>query len=96
MTDYQRINKVSMTSLTQLSNLSYTARRAAGDGLERAVVIYWKVKDAEARRAAMDELGVSGMNVNGESVYRGSIDRLKDYVEKGLIKIRVKGGKKNG
>lgn len=85
-----------VSNLTQKSNLSYTARRAAGYGLEGAVIIYWIEKDAEARREAMRELGVSGMSVNGESLYRGEIDRLKEYVEKGLIKIRVKGGKKNG
>lgn len=84
------IKETEHTNLTLSSNLSYTARRAAGYGLQRAVKIYWIVKDAGIRRAAMKELGVHGMSVNGESFYNGSMDKLKEYVESGLIKIRVK------
>lgn len=86
------IKETEHTNLTLSSNLSYTARRAAGCGFQRAVKIYWTVSGAEERRAAMRELGVQGMSVNGESLYYGCLDKLKEYVDRGLIKIRVNKG----
>lgn len=81
------------SKLTQLGNLSYTARRAAGTaskGSQEKMVIYWATDDKKAQRETMDALGIGYVSVNGESDYNGDAERLEPYVEKGLMKVRIK------
>lgn len=56
----------------------------------KKVVIYWKTADRERKRIAKIELGVADVSVNGESVYKGDLERLEPYVKEGLIEVRVK------
>lgn len=53
-------------------------------------VIYWRTKDKKRQKEAMKELGVSYVSVNGESTWEGSEDKLRAYVEEGIIRIRRK------
>lgn len=59
-------------------------------GQSEKMVIYWITNDKRAQRDAMDELGVGYVSVNGESDYNGDAERLESYVEKGLMKVRIK------
>lgn len=54
-------------------------------------VIYWMTMDREKKRMIMDELGIRYTSVNGESVYEGDAERLREYEKEGLIQIRLKG-----
>lgn len=56
----------------------------------KKVIIYWKKADRERKRIAKIELGVADVSVNGESVYKGDLERLEPYVKEGLIEVRVK------
>ena len=38
----------------------------------------------------MEELGIRETSVNGESVYDGDVERLREYQREGLIAIRMK------
>jgi len=53
-------------------------------------VIYWATKDRERKKEVMNELGLRYTSVNGESLYDGDVERLKEYVDEGIIKIRKK------
>lgn len=81
------------SKLTHSGNLSYTADRQSGTtqkAVKKKTVIYWRERDATKRRAAMKELGIGGMSVNGESDFNGSIFKLMPYVKSGMIQIRTK------
>ena len=54
------------------------------------MVIYWKTADRERKREAKIALGVSDVSVNGESVYKGDLEKLEPYVKEGLMEVRVK------
>lgn len=56
----------------------------------KKVVIYWKTADRERKREAKIALGVSDVSVNGESVYKGDLEKLEPYVKEGLMEVRVK------
>lgn len=56
----------------------------------KKVVIYWKTADRERKRIAKIELGVADVSVNGESVYKGDLERLEPYIKEGLIEVRRK------
>lgn len=56
----------------------------------RRTVIYWKVADKERKEQVKKELGITSVSVNGESEYKGDVERLKPYVEEGLMIIRTK------
>lgn len=56
-------------------------------------VIYWVTKDRALKKKLMDELNVRYTSVNGESVYDGDVERLREYEMKGIIKIRQKYGR---
>ena len=56
----------------------------------KRIVVYWITKDRKRKEEVKDELGITSVSVNGESEYKGAIDKLTPYVEEGLIKIRVK------
>lgn len=53
-------------------------------------VIYWKTSDMERKKEVKAELGITSESVNGESEYKGEVERLIPYVEEGLIVIRKK------
>lgn len=53
-------------------------------------IVYWATNDRERKREVMDKLGIRYTSVNGESEYDGDVERLREYVEEGLIKIRRK------
>lgn len=53
-------------------------------------VIYWATKDHERKKEVMKELGIRYTSVNGESVYDGDVERLREYENEGIIKIRNK------
>lgn len=53
-------------------------------------VIYWKTNDRKTKRMMMEELGIRETSVNGESVYVGDVERLREYQREGLIAIRMK------
>lgn len=53
-------------------------------------VIYWATKDHERKKEVMKELGIRYTSVNGESVYDGDVERLREYENEGIIKIRRK------
>lgn len=53
-------------------------------------VIYWKTSDTEKKKEVKAELGITSESVNGESEYKGEVERLIPYVEEGLIVIRKK------
>ena len=44
----------------------------------------------ERMKAVKAELGITVVSVNGESEYKGDVERLKPYIEEGLIVIRMK------
>ena len=56
----------------------------------KRIVVYWITKDRKRKEEVKAELGITSVSVNGESEYKGAIDKLTPYVEEGLIKIRVK------
>ena len=56
----------------------------------KRIVVYWITKDRKRKEEVKAELGITSVSVNGESEYKGEIDKLTPYVEEGLIKIRVK------
>lgn len=56
----------------------------------KKVVIYWKTADRERKREAKIALGVSDVSVNGESVYKGDMEKLEPYIKEGLMEVRVK------
>lgn len=56
----------------------------------KRIVVYWITKDRNRKEEVKAELGITSVSVNGESEYKGAIDKLTPYVEEGLIKIRVK------
>ena len=56
----------------------------------KRIVVYWITKDRKRKEEVKAELGITSVSVNGESDYKGAIDKLTPYVEEGLIKIRVK------
>ena len=56
----------------------------------KRIVVYWTAKDRNRKEEVKAELGITSVSVNGESEYKGAIDKLTPYVEEGLIKIRVK------
>ena len=53
-------------------------------------IVYWITNDRERKREVMDKLGIRYTSVNGESVYDGDVERLKEYENEGIIKIRRK------
>lgn len=53
-------------------------------------IVYWKTNDRERKREVMDKLGIRHTSVNGESVYDGDVERLREYENEGIIKIRRK------
>lgn len=53
-------------------------------------IVYGATNDRERKREVMDKLGIRYTSVNGESEYDGDVERLREYVEEGLIKIRRK------
>lgn len=53
-------------------------------------VIYWITKDKEKKHQLKQELGCPCISVNGESEYKGDVEKLKRYVDDGLIQIRYK------
>ena len=53
-------------------------------------VIYWKTTDQEKKRETMKKLGIRGSTVNGESDYNGDEERLREYINEGIIVIRIK------
>lgn len=53
-------------------------------------VIYWKTSDTEKKKEVKAALGITSESVNGESEYKGEVERLIPYVEEGLIVIRKK------
>ena len=53
-------------------------------------VIYWLQCDRKRKEEVKKALGITSVSVNGESEYKGDVERLKPYVEEGLITIRVK------
>lgn len=55
-------------------------------------VIYWKTDDRERKKEVMDELGIRGTSINGESEYHGPEERLEKYKNEGLFKVRKKNG----
>lgn len=56
----------------------------------KRTVIYWKTSDMERMKAVKAELGITVVSVNGESEYKGDVERLKPYIEEGLIVVRMK------
>ena len=56
----------------------------------KKTVIYWKTTDMNRKREVKEELGVTSVSVNGESEYKGDLDRLAKFVEEGLISLRTK------
>ena len=56
----------------------------------KRIVVFWITKDRKRKEEVKAELGITSVSVNGESEYKGAIDKLTPYVEEGLIKIRVK------
>ena len=56
----------------------------------KRIVVYWITKDRKRKEEVKAELGITSVSVNGESEYKGAIDKLTPYVEEGLFKIRVK------
>lgn len=56
----------------------------------KRIVVYWITKDRKRKEEVKAELGITSVSVNGESEYKGAIEKLTPYVEEGLIKIRVK------
>ena len=56
----------------------------------KRTVVYWKTSDMERMKAVKAELGISVVSVNGESEYKGDVERLKPYIEEGLIVVRMK------
>ena len=53
-------------------------------------VVYWKTSDMKRKAEVKAALGITSVSVNGESEYKGEVERLTPYVEEGLITIRVK------
>lgn len=53
-------------------------------------IIYWITKDKEKKNQLKEELGCPYITVNGESEYKGYVEKLKRYVDDGLIQIRYK------
>ena len=56
----------------------------------KKAVIYWLPCEKKRKEEVKDLLGVTSVSVNGESEYKGEVERLAPYVEEGLIKIRMK------
>lgn len=54
-------------------------------------VIYWKTSDMERKKEVKAELGITSESVNGESEYKGDIGKLEQYINEGIIVIRIKG-----
>ena len=53
-------------------------------------IVYWATNDRERKREVMDKLGIRYTSVNGESEYDGDVERLREYENEGIIKIRRK------
>lgn len=81
-----------MDDLTKNGNLSYTVRRAAGNGLKgqfNRVRIYWC--DLRWYKQAKEDGIVKGMSVNGETwleVDDEGLEILKGWEQRGVIQIR--------
>jgi hypothetical protein len=58
----------------------------------KRTVIYWKAFDIERKREVKAELGITSVSVNGESEYKGELEKLEPYIKEGLIVIRRKDG----
>ena len=56
----------------------------------KRTVIYWCSGNAKRKAEVRAALGITSESVNGESEYRGDVERLNPYVEEGLITIRIK------
>ena len=56
----------------------------------KRTVIYWCRGNAKRQAEVRAALGITSESVNGESEYRGDVERLNPYVEEGLMKIRIK------
>ena len=56
----------------------------------KRTVIYWKAFDIERKREVKAELGITSVSVNGESEYKGELEKLEPYIKEGLIVIRTK------
>ena len=54
-------------------------------------VKYWKTSDMERKKEVKAELGITSESVNGESEYKGDIGKLEQYINEGIIVIRIKG-----
>lgn len=56
----------------------------------KRTVIYWKTSEVERMKTVKAELGITVVSVNGESEYKGDVEKLKPYIEEGLIAVRTK------
>ncbi len=56
----------------------------------KRMVIYWRTKDRQRNREVKEALGITAVSVNGESEYKGEVDKLTPYIEEGIIAIRTK------
>ena len=48
------------------------------------------MSDKQRKEEVKALLGITSVSVNGESEYKGEVERLTPYVEEGLMKIRMK------
>lgn len=56
----------------------------------KRTVVYWKTKDRDRKTEVKTALGIKGESVNGESEYKGEVDKLIPYINEGLISVRTK------
>ena len=56
----------------------------------KRTVIYWKAFDIERKREVKAELGITSVSVNGESEYKGELEKLEPYIKEGLMIVRTK------
>ena len=56
----------------------------------KRTVIYWKTEDRKRKTEVKTELGITDVSVNGDSEYKGDVDKLEPYIKEGLIEIRTK------
>ena len=56
----------------------------------KRTVIFWETKDIERKKELKNVLGITSVSVNGESEYKGDVDKLEPYINEGLISIRIK------
>lgn len=56
----------------------------------KRTVIYWIAFDIERKREVKAELGITSVSVNGESEYKGELEKLEPYIKEGLMIVRTK------